>query len=100
MARRNRFLHTEQSLSTERGNLCFICMCYTFIHVVNLEINIRDDSPGSNTMWNDITSWEKPRGQHKRKTGDNKKGSNSNNFRFPFYFPSSKLCSLHTNKSS
>src|SRR6266436_2875856 len=73
---------------------------YTFIHVVYLETNIRNDLPGSNTMWNDTTSWEKPRGQHKRKTGDNKKGSNSNNFGFPFYFPSSKLCSLHTNKSS
>src|SRR5258707_13614203 len=47
-----------QTLSTERGSLQFICMCYTFIHVVNLEINIRDDLPGSNTMWNDIIAME------------------------------------------
>src|SRR6266481_4733298 len=45
-----------------------------FIHGVFLETNIRNDLPSSNTMWNDISGREKPRGQHKRKTGDNKKG--------------------------
>jgi len=45
-----------------------------FIHGVFLETNIRNDLPSSNTMWNDIAGREKPRGQHKRKTGDNKKG--------------------------
>jgi len=46
-----------QTLSAERGSL----QCYTFIHVVYLETNIRNDLPGSNTMWNNITSWEKSR---------------------------------------
>src|SRR5258705_3094885 len=45
-----------------------------FIHGVFSETNIRNDLPSSNTMWNDIAGREKPRGQHKRKTGDNKKG--------------------------
>ena len=41
---------------------------------------MRNDLPGFFTMWNDITPREKTRDQHIRKTGDNKKGSNSYNF--------------------
>ncbi len=76
-------------------------ICYTFIHVVFLETNIRNDLLSSNIMWNDIITWEEvQRSAQKEDRRQQKKDSNSNNFRFPFYFPSSKLCSLHTNKSN
>src|SRR5258708_1246270 len=45
--------------STLTTYCCLFWMWYSFINVVNLEINIRDDLPGSNTMWNDIVAREK-----------------------------------------
>src|SRR5260221_12904024 len=66
-------------------------MCYTFIHVVFLGINIRNDLPGSNTMWNDIAGRRSPEASTKGRQELIKKGSNSSNFRFLFSFPSSKL---------
>jgi len=59
---------------------------------------MRNDLLGFFTMWNDITPREKTRDQHIRKTGDNKKGSNSYNFGFPFNFPFSRPSSLRSNK--
>src|SRR5258707_3792398 len=67
-------LGTARHKAQKGGIFCLFYMCYTFIHVVYLETNIRNNLPGSTTMWNDIASWEKSRGYHKRKTGVNKKG--------------------------